>query len=125
MGGGQGFWLQSLMSPLGFMLDLLQKLLWTILLSTFLLQPYRRYCFPTVEGHEEFQKRQSHKMHKGDLKVFSLLYCTSITGLGAIGPSFWSPLIGTVLYQHVVLNGKVTLHVHHVLIRQIHILISI
>lgn len=27
IGGGQGFWLQSLMSPLGFMLDLLQKLL--------------------------------------------------------------------------------------------------
>lgn len=48
MGGGQGFWLQSLMSPLGFMLDLLQKLLWTILLSTFLLQPYRRYCFPAA-----------------------------------------------------------------------------
>lgn len=48
MGGGQSFWLQSLTSPLGFMLDLLQKLLWTILLSTFLLQPYRRYCFPAA-----------------------------------------------------------------------------
>lgn len=47
-GGGQGFWLQSLTSPLGFMLDLLQKLLWTILLSTFRRQPYRRYCFPAV-----------------------------------------------------------------------------
>lgn len=46
MGGGQGFWLQSRMSARGFRLDLLQKLLLTILLSTFLLQPYRRYCFP-------------------------------------------------------------------------------
>lgn len=58
-GGGQGFWLQSLVSPLGFMLDLLQKLLWTILLSTFLLQPYRRYCFPTARGDGEFNKCRS------------------------------------------------------------------
>lgn len=48
MGGGQGFWLQSLITPRGFTLDLLQKVLWTILLSTFLLQPYRRYCFPAA-----------------------------------------------------------------------------
>lgn len=54
MGGGQGFWLQSLVSPLGFMLDLLQKLLWTILLSTFLLQPYRRLCFPPPQGLEQW-----------------------------------------------------------------------
>lgn len=53
IGGGQGFWLQSLVSPRGFMLDLLQKLLWTILLSTFLLQPYRRYCLPAVSGDEK------------------------------------------------------------------------
>lgn len=59
IGGGQGFWLQSLVSPLGFMLDLLQKLLWTILLSTFLLQPYRRYCFPTARGDGEFNKCRS------------------------------------------------------------------
>lgn len=56
MGGGQGFWLQSLVSPLGFMLDLLQKLLWTILLSTFLLQPYRRYCFPTARQDGKLNK---------------------------------------------------------------------
>lgn len=56
MGAGQGFWMQSLVS-LGFMLDLLQKLLWTILLSTFLLQPYRRYCLPTA-GVNTNKKKQ-------------------------------------------------------------------
>lgn len=58
MGGGQDSWLQLLVSPLGFILDLLQKVLWTILLSSFLLQPYRRYCFPTKEGNG---KRPEHK----------------------------------------------------------------
>lgn len=56
MGGGQGFWLQSLVSPLGFMLDLLQKLLWTILLSTFLLQPYLKYCFPMARRNRKLKK---------------------------------------------------------------------
>lgn len=65
MGGGQGFWLQFLMSPRGFMLDLLQKLLWTILLSTFLLQPYRRYCFPTVREDEKLNKCKSRIKGKG------------------------------------------------------------
>ena len=65
MGGGQGFWLQSLVSPLGFMLDLLQKLLWTILLSTFLLQPYRRYCFPKAEGDRTFDKCKDQKGRQG------------------------------------------------------------
>lgn len=58
MGEGQDFWLQSLTSPLGFMLDLLQKLLWTILLSTFRLQPYLRYCFPAVRGDGAFEERK-------------------------------------------------------------------
>lgn len=76
-------------------------------------------------------KRGPFKMHTVDIRdptvsqqVFSLLHCTSTAGLGAVGPFLWSPLIRTVLYQHVVLNGRVTVHVHHVLIRQIHILIS-
>lgn len=76
MGGGQGFWLQSLMSPLGFMLDLLQKLLWTILLSTFLLQPYRRYCFPAAMM--DFNKRMHRKKKPCDmqtvLKRLAVLY---------------------------------------------------
>lgn len=66
-GGGQGFRLQSLTSPLGFMLDLLQKLLWTILLSTFRLQPYRRYCFPAVRGDGAFEDRyERHRQAPGN-----------------------------------------------------------
>lgn len=48
---------------------------------------------------------------------------TSTARLGAVGPSLRGPLIGTVLYQDVVLNARVTVHIHHVLVRQIHILI--
>lgn len=69
------------------------------------------------------QKRRPSKMHPANVRE-PAVQTTSTAGLGAVGPFLWSPLVGTVLHQHVVLNGWVTVHVHHVLIRQIHILIS-
>lgn len=129
MGGGQGFWLQSLMSPLGFMLDLLQKLLWTILLSTFLRQPYRRYCFPAATIVFNKRMHRTKEKSRATHRLFFLngrLCCTSTAELGAVGPFLRSPLVGAVLHQHVVLNGNVAVHVvHHVLVRQIHILVSV
>lgn len=45
--------------------------------------------------------------------------------LGAEGPFLWCPLIGALLHQHVVLNGRVAVHVHHVLVGQVHILVAV
>lgn len=52
------------------MLDLLQKLLWTILLSTFLLQPYRRYSFPTARGDGKMNSCYKQKNRHANRKWF-------------------------------------------------------